>query len=78
MSQQIIFESSKIIGCGLATISLAGAGIGIGLVFNALINSIARQPSLKNQLFQIGILAFALTEAMGLMGLMMAFLILFR
>jgi F-type H+-transporting ATPase subunit c len=70
-------EAAKFIGAGLATISLAGSGVGIGIVFSALINSIARNPSLSKQLFIYTILGFALTEAIALFGLMMAFLILF-
>jgi F-type H+-transporting ATPase subunit c len=72
-----LLEAAKFIGAGLATISLAGAGIGIGIVFAALINSIARNPALGRQLFIYTILGFALTEAIALFGLMMAFLILF-
>jgi len=72
-----IIQASKFIGAGLATISLAGSGVGIGIVFAALINSIARNPSLSKQLFVYAILGFALTEAIALFGLMMAFLILF-
>jgi F0F1-type ATP synthase membrane subunit c/vacuolar-type H+-ATPase subunit K len=36
-----------------------------------------RNPSLKQQLFSYAILGFALSEAMGLFCLMMAFLLLF-
>jgi F0F1-type ATP synthase membrane subunit c/vacuolar-type H+-ATPase subunit K len=39
--------SAKIIGSGLATIGLAGAGVGIGLVFGSLITATARNPSLR-------------------------------
>ena len=38
---------------------------------------IPRNPSLKQQLFSYAILGFALSEAMGLFCLMMAFLLLF-
>lgn len=69
--------ASKFVGAGLATISLAGSGVGIGIVFAALIVSIARNPSLSKTLFVYAILGFALTEAIALFGLMMAFLILF-
>jgi F-type H+-transporting ATPase subunit c len=51
-----MLASAKIIGAGLATIGLAGAGVGIGLVFAALINSTARNPSLRPQLFSYTIL----------------------
>jgi len=71
-------ECFKMLGAGLATISLAGAGTGVGIVFGSLIMGVARNPEKKDQLFQYAILGFALTEAVGLLGLMMAFLILFR
>jgi len=74
---KMLLQSAKFIGAGLATISLAGSGVGIGTVFAALINAIARNPSLGKQLFIYAILGFALTEAIALFGLMMAFLILF-
>lgn len=70
-------ESAKYIGAGLATISLAGSGTGIGIVFSGLLVSFSRNPSLEKQLFIYTILGFALSEAIALFGLMMAFLILF-
>ena len=72
------FNNRKKLWAGLATIGLAGAGIGVGVVFGSLISSVARNPSLKGVLFRYAILGFALTEAVGLLALMMAFLILFR
>ena len=71
-------EGSKLTGAGLATVGLVGAGMGAGIVFGSLINSVSRNPSLKAELFRFAILGFALTEAVGLLALMMAFLILFR
>ena len=70
-------QSSKLIGAGLATISLSGAGVGIGIIFGLLLTSLSRNPLLNKQLFSYAILGFALTEAIALFGLMMAFLILF-
>lgn len=73
----MLLESSKLVGAGLATISLAGSGAGIGAVFGSLVLAIARNPSTLKQLFVYAILGFALTEAIALFGLMMAFIILF-
>jgi len=73
----IRLECFKILGAGVATISF-GAGCGVGIVFGSLVLGISRNPQLKGVLFQYAILGFALTEAVGLLGLMMAFLILFR
>lgn len=73
----LLLTAAKLIGAGLATIALAGAGVGIGTVFGALQLGISRNPSLLPVLFRYAILGFALTEAIALFGLMMAFLILF-
>jgi len=61
----MLLQAAKFVGAGLATIGLAGAGVGIGTVFGALV------------IFKTAILGFALTEAIALFSLMMAFLILF-
>ncbi|KAF7240361.1 ATP synthase F(0) complex subunit C3, mitochondrial, partial [Varanus komodoensis] len=72
-----IDTAAKFIGAGAATVGVAGSGAGIGTVFGSLIIGFARNPSLKQQLFSYAILGFALSEAMGLFCLMVAFLILF-
>ena len=69
--------AAKVVASGLAIISLAGPGVGIGVVFGCLIIAIGRQPSLRGPLFSHAILGFALTEAIALFGIMMAFLFLF-
>ena len=69
--------AAKLIGGGLATIALAGAGVGIGNIFSSLLVAVSRNPSEKDELFRLAILGFALTEAIALFALMMAFLILF-
>ena len=57
-----MLQVAKIIGTGIATVGLAGAGVGIGIVFGALILGVARNPSLKSQLFAYAILGFAFSE----------------
>ncbi len=74
---EILLTCAKLLGGGLATISIAGSGVGIGVVFGALILGMSRNPSVKQQIFVFAILGFALSEAVALFGLMMAFLILF-
>ena len=73
----MLVQAAKFIGAGLAVSAISGAGIGIGSIFSSLISSVARNPSLKDQLFSYAIFGFALTEAIALFGLMMSFLILF-
>ena len=71
-----MIQETKIIGTSFATIGLIGAGVGIGVVFGALIIGVSRNPSLRGQLFNYAILGFAFAEATGLFVLMMAFLLL--
>ncbi|MCJ1277842.1 hypothetical protein MMC21_005656 [Puttea exsequens] len=72
-----LVEAGGAIGTGMATIGLAGAGVGIGTVFGSLITGVARNPSLRGQLFAYAILGFAFAEATGLFALMVAFMIRF-
>lgn len=43
-------QAAKLIGAGLATIGLAGAGTGIGSVFGSLLIAMARNPGIQKQL----------------------------
>ena len=70
-------EAAKAIGAGLATIGVLGSGIGIGSVFSSLISSIARNPAARSEVFGLGMLGFALVEAVAWFALLIAFLILF-
>ncbi len=69
--------AAKALGAGIAVIALAGVGVGIGNIFSSLVTSVARNPSARDQVFGLGILGFALTEAVALFALLIAFLILF-
>ena len=70
-------EAAKLIGAGLASIALAGAGIGIGHIFGNYLAGALRNPSAAQGQFANLLLGFALAEATGLFGLVMAFIILF-
>ena len=70
-------EAAKIIGAWLAVIGLGWVGAGIGSIFAALVSAIARNPSARQQVFPIGMLGFALVEAVALYALLIAFFFLF-
>ncbi|KAK9420669.1 hypothetical protein SUNI508_00760 [Seiridium unicorne] len=72
-----ILAAAKMQGAGFATVGLAGAGVGIGTVFGSLIQGVARNPSMRGQLFSYAVLGFAFAEATGLFALMVAFLLLY-
>ena len=62
-------EAAKLIGAGLATIGVAGPGVGLGTVFGAYISGIFRNPSAAPQAFGQVLLGFALVEAIALFAL---------
>jgi F0F1-type ATP synthase membrane subunit c/vacuolar-type H+-ATPase subunit K len=73
----LFVPAAKQIGAGIATVGLVGSAAGAGLIFGALIVSSGQSPETDSALFRIALLGFALTEAVGLLGLMVSFLILF-
>ena len=54
------------IGGGLGAV---GAGIGIGFIFGKVIESVTRQPEMRDEITSIQWLGFALTEATFFYGL---------
>lgn len=69
-------EAAKLIGAGIAAIPLAGAGVGLGLIFGNYLAGAFRNPSAAAANQGTMFLAFALTEFTGLLGFVVAMLIL--
>lgn len=69
--------AAKLIGAGVACIALVGAGIGIGTIFGNYLAGALRNPSAAPGQFPNLLLGFALAEATGLFGLLIALIILF-
>jgi F-type H+-transporting ATPase subunit c len=61
----------NLVGYGLSAI---GPGIGVGLVFAAYINGVARQPEARGMLQPIAFLGFALAEALAILGFVLFFI----
>ncbi|GLW91670.1 F-type H+-transporting ATPase subunit c [Actinokineospora globicatena] len=59
------------IGYGLGAI---GPGIGVGIIFAAVINGTARQPEAEGKLRGIAFSTFVLTEVLALIGLVLYFI----
>jgi F-type H+-transporting ATPase subunit c len=68
--------AAKLIGAGLAAVSLAGVGVGLGLIFSAWIAAVGRNPASGPVVARTGWIGFALTEAVAIYALMVVFLIL--
>ncbi|MEI6559475.1 MAG: ATP synthase subunit C family protein [Rhodospirillaceae bacterium] len=72
-----IVAASKYIAGALAVIPLLGVGMALGNIFSNMITVVGRNPGCRDKVFPLGILAFALTEAIALFALLISFLILF-
>ena len=70
-------EELKYVGAGLACIAMAGAGIGVGNIFASFLDAAMRNPSAAPQQFGNLIFGFAVTEALGIFGFLVALLLLF-
>ncbi len=65
------------IAAALAIMPLFGVALALGSIFSTSISSIGRNPGARDGIFPVTILGFALTEAIALFALLVAFLILF-
>lgn len=63
---------TRLIGAGLATVGVTGAGIGIGNIFGSYVIASARNPNLKDTLFATVLLGFAYRSYRTFRALMMA------
>ena len=62
------------VGAGLGTI---GPGVGVGYIFGKVIESVTRQPEMRDEITSIQWLGFALTEACVFYGLVAGLLAFF-
>jgi len=67
----------NLIAAGLCCVAMAGAGIGVGTIFGNYLQAAIRNPSAAQQQFGNLIFGFAVTEALGIFALLIAFLLLF-
>ena len=65
-----VAKAGKSIGLGVGGgLGAVGAGVGIGLIFGKVIESVTRQPEMRDEITSIQWLGFALTEAVFFYGL---------
>ena len=71
-------DAGKAIALGVGGgLGAAGAGVGIGLIFGKVIESVTRQPEMRDEITAIQWLGFALTEAVFFYGLVAGLLAFF-
>jgi F-type H+-transporting ATPase subunit c len=63
-------DAAKAIALGLGTgLGAIGPGVGVGYIFGKTIESVTRQPEMRDEITSIQWLGFALTEACFFYGL---------
>lgn len=62
-------EVLKFVGAGLATLGALGAAIGVGMIFAAGINGIARNPGAEGKIKPLVMFGMAMSEALGIVSL---------
>jgi F-type H+-transporting ATPase subunit c len=72
-----ITSAAKYIGAGIACIGMGGAGVGVGVIFGQYLAAAVRNPSAAQGQFANLIFGFAVTEALGIFSLAIAFLLLY-
>lgn len=72
------FESAKLLAAAIAALGVTGAALGVGRIFSSIIDSIARNPSAKNEMQTFAYVGAALAEGLGIFALAIAFMIFFK
>jgi len=70
-------EALKFVGVGLMSLGMLGAAIGVGNIFAAMLNGLARNPAAESKLAKYIYVGAGLAEAMGLFALVIALLLIF-
>lgn len=67
----------RLLGAGLATMGMIGAGVGIGLLVNGAVQAMGRNPDASGNIQVNMVLGIAFAEAVAIYALVVALLILF-
>lgn len=67
----------KYVGAGFTTLGMLGAAIGVGIIFAAALNGMARNPAQEAKIKGLAFVGMALAEFMGLLSFVVAILILY-
>ncbi len=71
-------DTSHLLPAAIAILSIAGPGIGIGLIGNGALNAMGRNPEISPLLQQNMIVCIVFTEALGIIGAIVSLFILLR
>lgn len=70
-------EAVKYLAGAIALLPLTGIGIGLGMIFSSYNQAIGRNPGAADLLNKKFMFTFAVTEALGIFALLIAFFLVF-
>ncbi len=70
-------QGMRLLAAAVAILPLFGVAMALGKIFSDWISAVARNPGAGEKLQPVGLLGFALTEAIALFALIISFIILF-
>lgn len=68
---------AKLFAAAIALIPLFGVGLGLGKIFSSFIEAVGRNPGAKKDVFQIGLIGAAMTEAIAIFALVVSLILIF-
>merc|ERR550514_1819670 len=67
----------SVLGCAIAMVAVGGCGVGTGQLFAALVVGIARNPSMKEDLFTYTLIGMGFLEFLAIVVILIAMLLLY-
>lgn len=67
----------KLIAAAIALLPLFGVGLALGKLFSSFIEAVGRNPGAKKDVFQIGMIGAAMTEAIAIFALVVSLILIF-
>lgn len=68
---------AKVFAAALALIPMFGVGLALGKLFSSFVEAVGRNPGAKKDVFQIGLIGAAMTEAIAIFSLVVSLIIIF-
>jgi F0F1-type ATP synthase membrane subunit c/vacuolar-type H+-ATPase subunit K len=68
---------AKLLAAAIALLPLLGVGLGLGRLFSSFIEAVGRNPGAKKDVFQIGMIGAAMTEAIAIFALVVSLILIF-
>ena len=73
----MILSGFRLMASSLPLLSLVGVGIGVGIIFGSLLNSLGRNFGVSNSLIRWAFIGFSLVEVSGFIGIVFCFMFLY-